>query len=136
MRVVESSCGGVAAGIPVGVPVGVPVTPVAVLAAVVVTVPVLVPVGILVLVPVSVIGGAVADKLAHVRLLDDGLPPVLKRKLGDCVGTRSQSPGTGWATVLDHTDHLIGTVGGTFLVEFNSIHNSEGAAIATLDPRS
>lgn len=136
MGVEERGRGGIAACIPVGVPVGVAIAPVAVLASVVVAVPVLVPVGILVLVPVGIIGGAVADKLAHVGLLDDGLAPVLQRKLGDCVGAWSQSPATSGATVLDYADHLIGTIRGPLLVEFDSIDHPEGAAIAPMDPSS
>jgi len=140
VRVVECGRGGVAAGIPVGVVVGVPPAPVAVavdaLSVLIIAVPVLVPVGILVLVPVRIVGGAVADKLPEIGLLDDSLASVLHRKFSDRVGAWSKSPSTGGAAVGDHSHYLIGTVGGPFLVECDSIHHAEGAAMATLDPRS
>jgi len=140
VRIVECGRGRVAAGIPIGVVVGVSVPPVsrmvAILVALIIPTPVAIPVGILILGVVRVIGGAVADKLPEIGLLDDSLASVLHRKFSDRVGAWSKSPGTGGAAVGDHSHHLIGTVGGPFLVEFDSIDHTEGAAMAALDPRS
>lgn len=140
MGVVKGRGRRVPISIAIGVVVGLPLAPVAVavaaLTVLIIAVPVLVPVGVLVLGVVRVIGGAVADKLPEIGLLDDSLASVLHRKFGNRVGTWSKSPRTGRAAVGNHSHYLIGTVGGPFLVEFDSIHHAEGAAMATLDPRS
>jgi hypothetical protein len=47
------------------------------LAVVVVAIPVLVPISVLVLVPVCIIGGAEANELTYIGLLDDGRATVL-----------------------------------------------------------
>lgn len=125
--------------ITIGVGIGVSVPPVSrmvAMVALIIPASVPVPVGVLVLGEVRVIGGAVADKLPEIGLLDDSLASVLHRKFGDRVGTWSKSPGTGGAAVGNHSHHLIGTVGSPFLVEFDSIYHPKGAAIAALDPRS
>ena len=140
MGVVKGRGRRVPISIAIGVGIGISIPPIAgtiaVLATLIVSASVPVPVGVLVLGVVRVIGGAVADKLPEIGLLDDSLASVLHRKFGDRVGSWSKSPGTGGAAVGDHSHYLIGTVGGPFLVEFDSIHHAEGAAMATLDPRS
>jgi hypothetical protein len=119
--VVKSRGGGISIGIPVGVPIGITITPVPVLAAVIVAVAILIPVGVLVLVPVGIVGSAVAYELPNIGLLDDSLSTVLQRKFGNGVCAWAESPWSGWTRVGYHPDHLIRAVGGSFLIEFNSI---------------
>ena len=134
MRVVEGGRGGVAVCIPVGVPVGVSIAPAPVLSVVVVAIPVLVPISVLVLVPVRIIGGAEANELTHVGLLDDGLATVLHCQFGDGCSTGPKSPWSGRAAILDDSDHLIRAIRCSLLVEFDTIDHSEGAAVSSLDP--
>ena len=80
MGVIKGRRRRVPVGIAVSRAVGIPVTPVAIavtaLASLVVATPVSVPVGILVLIVVRVIGGAVTHEFSHIGLLHDSLPPV------------------------------------------------------------
>ena len=136
MGVVKGGRGRVAVSVSVGVPVGVPIAPVAVLAVVVVTAAILVPVGVLVLVPVRIVGGAVADKLPLVGLLDDSLSAVLQGKPGNRAGARTQGPRPCGTGIGDHPDHLVGAVGGTFLIKLDAIDDMVGASSAPLHARS
>jgi len=134
--IIECRGGGIAVGISVSVPVCVSIAPVPVLSIVVVAIPVLIPGGILVLVPVRIIGGAEADELAYIGLLDNGLPTILQRQFGDGIGARAESPWSGRTTILDDSNHLIGAIGSALLVKFDTIDHPIGATVPTLHTRA